>query len=80
MNKKIYLICPVRKVSQVIKKLLDDYVEDLESQGDQIHYPHRDVNQLDDTGLNIMLSHRKAVEDSDEVHAYWIPFRKYNKI
>lgn len=36
-------------------------------------YPPRDVNQNDETGMNIMLRHRDALENCDEVHAYWIP-------
>ncbi|VVB77577.1 Uncharacterised protein [uncultured archaeon] len=73
MSKKIYLICPVRKVSKEIKLYLDDYVENQELQGNMVHYPHRDVNQNDPTGMTIMLSHRNAMEKSDEVHAYWVP-------
>ena len=73
MSKKIYLICPVRKVSTELKKFLDDYVEEQELQGNKVHYPPRDVNQNDETGLNIMLSHRSAMKDCNEVHAYWVP-------
>lgn len=73
MGKRIYLICPVRNVSPSIKVILDNYVATKESQGDKVHYPHRDVNQNDETGLGILLAHRTALEESDWVHAYWMP-------
>lgn len=71
MPKNIYLICPVRRVSPELRRFLDDYVSQLESQGNRVHYPPRDVNQNDETGLALMLNHRDALERSDEVHAYW---------
>ncbi len=70
-KKKVYLICPVRGVSDDEKDFLDKYVAGLESSGFQVHYPPRDVEQNDSSGINIMISHREAMKNSDEVHAYW---------
>ena len=70
-KKKVYLICLVCWVSDGEKDFLDKYVAGLESSGFQVHYPPRDVEQNDSSGINIMTSHRLAMKNSDEVHAYW---------
>jgi len=67
----IYFLCPVRKVTPEVKRFLDDYVSSTESQGHHVHYPHRDVEQNDPTGLTLMLKHREAMKNSNEVHAFW---------
>ena len=68
---KIYLICPVREINEETCKFIGEYVDKIESNGNSIHYPPRDVNQDDSTGLNICLSHLRAIEKCDEVHIYW---------
>jgi hypothetical protein len=97
MGKKIYLICPVRKIrdkwynslkraicksigfrlenenSGYTKEVLDRYVRRLESLGYEVHYPIRDVNQDDPTGMRIMTEHRRAMYWCDEVRAVWKP-------
>lgn len=73
MGKNIYILCPVRKVSPSIRRFLDDYAAERESEGNKVHYPPRDVNQQDRTGLKIMTAHRDAMKKSDEIHAYWSP-------
>jgi hypothetical protein len=72
-GKKVYLVCPVRKLTPETKTRLDDYVKLLEDHGVKVHYPPRDVNQDDSTGLRIMRAHREAMERSDEVHVFWSP-------
>jgi len=42
--KKIFIICTVRGASEEYKKKLEDYVAKLESEGNQVHLPHRDTN------------------------------------
>jgi hypothetical protein len=69
---KIYLICAVRDQKDSIKQRIDEYVDQLESQGHFVHYPPRDVDQRDDgLGLNILEAHRNAMLQSDEVHVWW---------
>ncbi len=69
-GKKIYLVCPVRNVTPENKEQLDRLVEKLESNGANVHYPHRDVEQNDRTGgYSITNSHFEAMEQVDEV---WI--------
>ena len=74
---KIYLVCSVRNCDEDEKKRQEKYVEELEAQGHEVHYPPRDVDQTDDgVGLNIVLSHRKAMMMADEVHFMWNPDSK----
>ena len=69
---KIYLICPVRGCTLRRREKMDLYVRDLELQGFEVHYPHRDVNQdNDDGGVRICREHREAMLDCDEVHVFW---------
>lgn len=72
MGKQVYLICPVRGVSEEQTAELDEYVETLESWGWTVHYPPRDVNQEDPAGgINIFMAHLRAMLQSDEVHIFW---------
>jgi len=71
MSKKIYIICPVRNISEDWKSGIENYVKMLESQGNKVHLPWRDVEQDDKTGYNICEAHREAMEEADEVHIAW---------
>ena len=68
---KIYLICPVRNITEEQQKGIKRYVYETEQSGDVVHYPPRDVNQDDPLGVNICKLHRQAVKDCDEVHIFW---------
>ncbi|MBM3247322.1 hypothetical protein FJZ17_02160 [Candidatus Pacearchaeota archaeon] len=68
---RIYLICPVRGVTQEEKEFLEGHVRKLEAMGFQVHYPPRDVNQEDSVGLRILTEHREAMRTSNAVQIYW---------
>jgi len=68
---KIYLICPVRKCGKQEKKLLYEYVHRREAAGDEVFYADRDVNQNDDTGIEIITAERQAIKEADEIHVWW---------
>lgn len=70
--KKAFVICTVRGASEEYQKRLEDYVSKLESDGIQVHLPHRDTNQ-NDTGLNICTQNASAIKDADEVHIFYNP-------
>jgi len=74
-KRKVFLICPVRKINKVTKTFIDTYVKTLEALGSwEIHYPPRDVDQTDDgIGLKICEAHRKAMRECDEVHIIYHP-------
>ncbi|MBD3249440.1 hypothetical protein GF336_05325 [Candidatus Woesearchaeota archaeon] len=70
-DKKIFMICPVRGITDEEAQFLQDYIVELESTGHKVHYPPRDTNQDDSIGLNICSENRQAIKDSDEVHIYY---------
>ena len=71
LEKRIYIICPVRNMTPESKAFMDDYVSKLEANGHHCHYPPRDVDQTDKNGIDILTAHRSSIEKDDEVHVYW---------
>ena len=69
---KFFIICTVRGASEEYKKKLEDYVAKLESEGNEIHLPHRDTNQAG-SGTQICTQNMKAIMESDEVHVFYNP-------
>jgi len=67
----IYVVCPVRNVTKEQTQEIDDYVFMLEREGHRVHYPPRDVNQDDETGINIVKAHMKAMKAVDRVDIFW---------
>lgn len=63
----IYLICPVRNSTFDAAPI----VAALEADGHKVHWPPRDVDQDDPTGLRICTAHLKAMYEADEVHVVW---------
>lgn len=68
---KIYIICPVRNITESQVAEIENYVAELEKQGYKVHYPPRDVNQNDETGYNICEAHRYAMYTCDRVDIFW---------
>ena len=66
--KRAFLICPVRGVSSEETKGL---VEGLEKDGWIVHWPPRDTDQDDPTGLRICGDNKKAIEDASVVFFVW---------
>jgi len=73
MQKKIFLICPVRNADPKTQEFLAKYVRRVERLGHKIHYPARDTNQVDSIGLRICTDNRGAIRNSDEVHILFDP-------
>lgn len=67
--KKIYLICPVRKATKQQIDMMRGYVETLEGERYEIHWPLRDVDQSMDA-YEICKAHAYAMMDCDEVHVW----------
>lgn len=65
---KTFLICPVRGVDQTETAKL---VEQLEAEGWSVHWPPRDTDQVDDTGLRICSDNAAAIAAADAVHIIW---------
>ncbi len=64
----IYVACPVRLG---ISRHATTYVDKLEKQGHTVFYPPRDVDQHDESGLNICKTERLAIQNCDEVHTFY---------
>ena len=67
-EKTTFLICPVRGHS---KDETEAIVKQLESAGWTVHWPHRDTNQNDDTGYQVCLDNREAIEKANNIHVVW---------
>jgi len=73
-SRKIYIICPVRKLTDSEKKIVLAYVEKLEKEGYTVRCPFRDTNQIDEIGLRIVAEHEKNdIIWADEIHIWWNP-------
>lgn len=68
---KIYIICPVRRLTEEEKRRIDKYVRRLEEQGYEVRLPYRDTNQDDAIGLRIVEDHEKDIIWADEIHVFW---------
>ena len=79
LERKIFMICPVRDISQAEEKFLHDYLSRLEEAGHKVHYPPRDTDQDDNVGLRICSDNRAAIMDSDEIHIYYNPHSEGSK-
>lgn len=65
---KSFLICPVRGLDPQAHAAI---VARLESDGFTVHWPPRDTDQDDPTGLRICRDNAKAIADADVVHVIW---------
>jgi hypothetical protein len=70
---KIYIVCPVRKLTGSEKELILKSVADLEKAGNEVRCPFRDTNQVDEIGLRIVGEHENDIFWADEVRVWWNP-------
>lgn len=63
-----FLICPVWGVNAEHTR---GVVEALETEGYSVHWPPRDTDQVDDTGLRICRDNLEAIRGADVVHVVW---------
>lgn len=68
---KVFIICPVRSLNDKEKSFIEQYIQTLEEQGNEVHYPPRNTNQDDYIGYNICLQNCLAILEADEVHVYF---------
>jgi len=69
-KKKVFVICSVRGMDDNYRQKLEQYVATLESNGCEVHLPHRDTNQ-EASGLDICLQNSRAIREADEVHIFY---------
>lgn len=66
--RKTFLICPVTGHDSDETRAI---VADLESQGWAVHWPPRDTDQQDGTGVRICTDNLAAIRSADCVHVVW---------
>jgi hypothetical protein len=69
--KRIYIICPVRGLTEEEKIKILDYAFQKEKEGYIVRCPFRDTNQNDEIGLRIVEEHEKDILWADEIHIFW---------
>ena len=65
---KAFLICPMRGYDPNEWK---PFVDELEINGWQVHWPPRDTFQNDPTGLDICRENREAIREANMVYVIW---------
>jgi len=68
---KIFIVCPVRKISDLLKSTIEAKILELENAGYLVYYPARDTEQNDPTGYSICATNREAIRDADEILIAW---------
>lgn len=69
---RIFLICPVRGVSEEKEGPILEYVTSLRTQGKIVYYPKEDTIQVDpEGGIRILWDNTWANLEADEVHVWW---------
>ncbi len=71
MNKKVFLICPVRNATEEQKMEIQDYIAGLERQEFTVYYPARDTDQNDEIGFRICTDNKNAIVEADEIHVFY---------
>lgn len=72
MGGKIYIISPVRHLTDRQAKLLRQHMWMLHEQGCDVHLPFLHTDQdVELGGMMQCMQNRKAIEEADEVHVMW---------
>lgn len=72
MPKKIFLISPVRQITDKIKEDVRNYVVSLEKEGHNVHWPIRDTDQNDPIGVRICDDNLQKIFEADEIQVYYV--------
>lgn len=72
LKKRVYIICPVRRVTSEVNQKIEEYVHKLEGEGYEVYWPYRDTTQTDPTGgFQICGDNGRAIYRADEIHIWW---------
>ena len=71
MQEYIYVICPVRNITKEQEDEISLYVNKQEVEGHTVHFPPRDVDQSDPTGITICSRHAQAMTAATRVDVFW---------
>ncbi len=67
----IFLISPVRNITEEQKSRIAEFVDGLEKRGMRVYWPLRDTNQEDKLGLRICTDNRSAMQNSGMVDVWY---------
>src|SRR3989344_571400 len=70
-REKVFLISPVRQITDEEKQAIAEYVQNLEADGYVVHWPIRDTKQDDPVGLRICKDNMEAIVGADEIHLWY---------
>ena len=73
MDYDVFIISPVRGITEQQIASIRRYIQYLRDEGRVIYWPYEDTGQNDDTGYAICRANRKALENSKAVHVWWQP-------
>ena len=79
MQKRIFVISPVRNIDKVTYAVIEKWVHAREAEGYKVHWPPRDTNQVDPIGLDICKQNREAIFWAGEVHI-WLDLRSQGSL
>lgn len=65
-----YIICPVRRLTEERKPLIDSFVKGLENEGHKVFLPYRDVDQSFDIS-QIVKTEMEAIRNADAIYVFW---------
>lgn len=70
---KIFLICPVRNMTEEQREKIEILIKTLEENGHQVHYPVKNTNQSDERGYGFYIcdENLQAIKNADEVFIWY---------
>lgn len=71
-GKNVFLICPVRNVTQKQEEFMKSHIDRLKHEGKSVHWPLVDTDQTG-SEWDICLQNGRAILACDEVHVFWEP-------
>jgi len=67
----IFLISPVRDITEEDMDNVKEYVTKMEKEGNVVYWPIRDTDQTDPIGIGICASNARAMRSADEIHIWF---------
>ena len=70
-QKRVFLICPVRKAERGTINRIKKYIKSLKSEGFSVYWPYRDTDQNDPVGTRILTDNTRQILSADEIHVWY---------
>ncbi len=75
-----YILSPVTNVTPEEVEIIETWVAAREAEGDEVHLPWRDIDQVALTGIECCRKNLEAMEDADIIDVYWNPTKSPGSI